>query len=134
MSSLSAARDPEAFRRFAGRRTDLDGIPGLGRVNSMEKIFIYGAGGQGKVVIDGLEAGPQPFAVGFIVDDDFRLQGEKLRGHPITSPEVIRGERGIVAIGDNEVRMAIAARYPGKLVSVVHPRAWIAPEVQIGAG
>jgi len=100
----------------------------------MERIFIYGAGGQGKVVIDGLEAGPQPYAVGFIADDNIKLQGETLRGHPITSPEVIREERGIVAIGDNQVRMAIAARYPGKLVSFVHPRAWIAPGVELGEG
>jgi len=100
----------------------------------MERVFIYGAGGQGKVVIDALEAGPGAFEVAFIVDDDMKLHGETRRGHPITSPEVIRAERGIVAIGDNLIRMSIASRYHGRLITVVHPRAWIAPGVELGEG
>ena len=100
----------------------------------MESIFIYGAGGQGKVVIDALEAGPRAFAVGFVVDDNTKLHGETLRGHAITSADVIRKERGVVAIGDNYIRMTLASRYRGNLISIVHPKVWIAPGVQIGEG
>lgn len=100
----------------------------------MERVFIYGAGGQGKVVVDALEADPGGYGVGFFVDDNSKLHGETLRGHPITTPEVIRTERGIVAIGDNLVRLSIASRYRGRLISIVHPRAWVAPGVELGEG
>jgi sugar O-acyltransferase (sialic acid O-acetyltransferase NeuD family) len=100
----------------------------------MERIFVYGAGGQGKVVIDSLHSGPNPVEVGLVVDDNPRLHGRTLLGHPITSPREIRSERGFIAIGDNAGRQRIAALYQGRLVVIVHPGAILSRDVRVGEG
>lgn len=100
----------------------------------MEKAFVYGAGGHGKVVIDAIESGPGPYAVAFVVDDNPELHGRLLRGHPIRPSDAIGEEPGIVAIGAAGARISIAARYRGRLIRVVHPQAWIARGVELGDG
>jgi len=100
----------------------------------MERIFIYGAGGQGKVVIDALHSGPPQLQVGLVVDDDPRHYGKTLMGHPITAPVEIGMERGFIAIGENASRLRIASRYKGRLVVIAHRASVISQDVSVGEG
>lgn len=100
----------------------------------MDNIFVYGAGGQGKVVIDAIRSLPASFRIEQVVDDDPHLHGKILMGHPITSPEDLHAGRGFVAIGNNESRLKIAARFPGRLIVVAHRSAVLAPDVPVGEG
>jgi sugar O-acyltransferase (sialic acid O-acetyltransferase NeuD family) len=100
----------------------------------MERVFVYGAGGQGKVVIDALHLARCPVEIAMVVDDDPKLHGKTLMGHRITSPREIGSERGFIAIGENASRQRIASRYPGRLLVIVHPGTIIARDVPIGEG
>src|SRR6185436_7292899 len=100
----------------------------------MDSIFVYGAGGHGKVVIDALHSNPHPVDVGRVVDDNPRLHGKTLMGHRIVSPRELGSERGFIAIGDNAGRQRIAALYRGRLLVIVHPAAIVARDVRVGEG
>jgi len=100
----------------------------------MESIFVYGAGGQAKVVIDAIQSNPAVHRIERLVDDDRLLHGRTLLGHPIGSTEEIRTERGFIAIGNNATRLEIAARYRGRLVVVAHRSTILAPDVPVGEG
>jgi sugar O-acyltransferase (sialic acid O-acetyltransferase NeuD family) len=99
-----------------------------------EGIFVYGAGGHGRVVVDTLSNSKVQYRVSVVVDDDARLHGEKLLGHVIRSRDLILGERGLVAIGENSARLRIAEQFRGRLVSLVHRTAFVAQDVPIGEG
>lgn len=100
----------------------------------MERIFVYGAGGQGRVVVDTLRNGREDFGLTALVDDDRKLHGKKVLAHVVRAGDAIADERGFVAIGDNEARTRIAARYRGRLVTIVHRTAFVAEGVPIGEG
>lgn len=100
----------------------------------MERIFVYGAGGQGKVVIDALRWSLPQLEVGLLVDDDARQHGRTVLGRRVTGPEHIAGGRGFVAIGDNASRLRIAALFEGRLVVVTHRSAVVGIDVEIGEG
>jgi len=100
----------------------------------MDTIFIYGAGGQGKVVIDAVRSIPASFRIGLVVDDDPHLHGKSLLNLPITSPHGIGLERGFIAIGNNASRQKVAARYRGRLVIIAHRSTVIAQDVPVGEG
>jgi sugar O-acyltransferase (sialic acid O-acetyltransferase NeuD family) len=100
----------------------------------MENIFVYGAGGHGRVIVDTLKNAVVPYGVSVVVDDDPILHGEKLSGHVIAGPEVLGGQRGFVAIGDNEARLRISERFRGRLISLVHRTAFVAEGVPCGEG
>lgn len=100
----------------------------------MEQIFVYGAGGHGRVVLDALHSGRRAPFVRHLVDDDPELHGQVLLGHPITSPRDIGNERGFIAIGDNASRREVASRYKGRLVVIAHPAAILAADAVVGEG
>jgi sugar O-acyltransferase (sialic acid O-acetyltransferase NeuD family) len=100
----------------------------------MESIFVYGAGGQGRVVIDTLKNGLIDYDVSTIVDDDELLHGREVSGALVQGSQSIQDERGFIAIGDNEARMRIASRYRGRLVTLVHRTAFVARDIQLGEG
>lgn len=100
----------------------------------MERIFVYGAGGQGKVVVDAMRNSRVRFGVKAVIDDDVRLHGGALLGHLIQGPEAIAEEIGIIAIGSNAARRRIAARYTGRLAVLVHQTAILADDVPVGEG
>lgn len=100
----------------------------------MKGIFVYGAGGHGKVVIDTWRSLPSSPPIDFLVDDDVRLQGRTLLGIPVRGPEAIRDERGVIAIGDNTARIAVASRFKGRLVTVIHRSAVVSSEATVGEG
>jgi sugar O-acyltransferase (sialic acid O-acetyltransferase NeuD family) len=106
------------------------------------KIFVFGASGHAKVVIDAIEReGSREIA--WICDDAIDKHGKQLMGYEIVGGrdalEVRRHETtaGFVAIGDNGIRMKIAAwldRSRCPLAAVVHPAAAIGRDVEIGEG
>lgn len=105
-------------------------------------IFVVGASGHAKVVIDAIERGGR-YEVAFICDDAAAKRGTELMGYPVVGDrtELLarRGEarRGIVAIGDNAARWQVAewlVQNGCVLVEVVHPAAVIGREVRIEAG
>ena len=103
-------------------------------------LIVFGARGHGRVVADAaLAAGGWRGVVAS--DRDPALWGtELLPGVPIVAPDALPGLRTPlalhVAIGDNSSRRAEAEalRDLAPLVSVVHPRASLAPSAEIGAG
>ncbi len=100
----------------------------------MEKMFVYGAGGHGKVVVDTIRNAQSPHQVTCLIDDDDRLHGLELLGLPIRGLAGIGRDRGIVAIGDNASRVRVAARYRGRLVTLVHRGAILGKDVPVGEG
>ena len=100
----------------------------------MESIFVYGAGGQGKVVVDTMRNARVLYGVKSVIDDNPALHGRDLLGHLIRGPEAIGDEKGFIAIGSNVSRRRIAARYKGRLVYIVHRSAILVEGVPIGEG
>lgn len=100
----------------------------------MANIFVYGAGGHGKVIIDTIGNGQIRYGVTTMIDDDERLHGRMLLGVPIASADSIHLDRGFIAIGDNASRMRIAARFRDRLVTIVHRTATLGQNVRLGEG
>jgi sugar O-acyltransferase (sialic acid O-acetyltransferase NeuD family) len=108
----------------------------------MRDLYVYGAGGHGKVVADLVLAAGRERLFGFI--DDCVPPGSLVLGHPVHGPwawlasRAAHGPVGIVlGIGDNEVRARIARAVAGigvEVVTVVHPRATVAPSAALGWG
>jgi sugar O-acyltransferase (sialic acid O-acetyltransferase NeuD family) len=106
-----------------------------------EALFVFGASGHAKVVIDAIErAGVNK--VLFVCDDAREKHGTRLMGYPVTGREELLARRtetvtGVVGIGDNAARMEVAGwliEHGCGLASVVHPAASIAREVEIDEG
>ncbi len=100
----------------------------------MEFIFVYGAGGQGKVIVDTMRNARVVYGVKSVIDDNPEIHGTELLRHPIRGPEAIDGEKGFIAIGSNVIRRRIAARYRGRLAVLVHRSSVLAEGVPIGEG
>jgi sugar O-acyltransferase (sialic acid O-acetyltransferase NeuD family) len=100
----------------------------------MVSIFVYGAGGHGKVVVDTIKNAQVPYGVTHFIDDDVRLHGRMLLGRSIQGADEINGDRGFIAIGDNASRLRIASRYRGRLVTLIHRAATLGQDVPLGEG
>lgn len=107
----------------------------------MRPIWVVGSGGHAKVIIDTLRAAGT-YEVAGLLDDDPRRLGASVLGIAVrdrASPESVARlgiEHAILAVGANRARAEIASRLAG-LVSwavAIHPRAYLAPGVRIGAG
>jgi sugar O-acyltransferase (sialic acid O-acetyltransferase NeuD family) len=99
----------------------------------MNRIVIFGAGGQGRIVADIL--GDR--AAGF-VDDNPALHGTTVLGLRVfASFDEVEHDGVIVAIGDNAVRRAITEGLLAageRLATAIHPFASIARSATIGEG
>ena len=107
-----------------------------------ERVFVFGASGHSKVVIDAIERAAGR-TVAFVCDDSVDKQGTQFMGYNVVGGRAAllarRGEvnAGIVAIGDNRARLSIASWILGNgwsLAAVVHPSAAIGRDVEIGDG
>jgi sugar O-acyltransferase (sialic acid O-acetyltransferase NeuD family) len=109
----------------------------------MTDIFIVGAGGHGRVVLDIVRSGKHFNPVGFL-DNNARLHGRRVDGLPVLGGmERLDDLRqrgiggGIVAIGDNGARRELAGtaeEHGFTLVNAVHPAAQLASSVALGKG
>lgn len=106
----------------------------------LSRLFIYGAGGHGKVVLEAVRALGEYSDLVFL-DDDPECIGTSVLGVPVKSgPQVL--DSGpvasiIVALGANDLRATMGRRFRRKgwnLVSVVHPTAYVAGEARLGEG
>jgi sugar O-acyltransferase (sialic acid O-acetyltransferase NeuD family) len=104
----------------------------------MSGITVIGAGGHAKVVIALCKAAG--VAVDRVVDDDLDRDGGELCGVPVCAPvaeHLPRGGRAVIAVGNNEARLRIAATYDavvGEWVRLVHPKAFVDASVTLGKG
>ncbi|MFB7948427.1 NeuD/PglB/VioB family sugar acetyltransferase [Kitasatospora phosalacinea] len=97
-------------------------------------VWIAGAGGVGREALDvALAAG---VAVSGFLDD--RLAGGEVRGLPVRKPtELPEGAPYLIGIADPAVRARLAGLLDaagGHPVTLVHPRAIIAPETELAPG
>jgi sugar O-acyltransferase (sialic acid O-acetyltransferase NeuD family) len=108
-----------------------------------EKIVIYGAGSQGKIVADILRLRDEYQLIAFL-DDTGQYNEQEIYGIPlIGGGEQLEGcfQKGInnlvVGIGDNRIRMQIAEKAIAlgfSLATAIHPSVVIAEDVKVGAG
>jgi UDP-perosamine 4-acetyltransferase len=107
----------------------------------MRTIWIIGAGGHAKVVIETLRATGTIGVLGAL-DDDPTRQGTEVRGVPVRG-EVSLGsidrfgiEHAIMAVGSNRARAEMVRRLAGRVswTTAIHPTAHLAPGVHIGKG
>jgi sugar O-acyltransferase (sialic acid O-acetyltransferase NeuD family) len=112
--------------------------------NVRESIFVFGASGHAKVVIDMLER-QGLYRIACLVDDDPALKGRNIFGYNVIGGrDELLGLRsgdtitsGIVAIGFNKPRTAVAGWLTAngfRLVSAVHPSAQLSRGVEVGIG
>lgn len=107
----------------------------------MKPIWLIGAGGHAKVVIDTLRASRAGEVAG-ILDDDRCKWGGGILGIPIVgdaSPGTVARlgvERAIVAIGSNRIRDEVSRRLSGRIEweTAVHPSAYLATGVRLREG
>jgi acetyltransferase EpsM len=105
----------------------------------MTNLYIWGAGGHGKVVFDCAAATVETIA---FLDDNPKVQGSQFCGRPVFAP-LIRlqvdsaGASFIIAIGDNRMRAArflVALEYGLPAGTIVHPAAVVSRSAVIGEG
>src|SRR4051812_48699521 len=106
-----------------------------------EPIWILGAGGHAKVVIEAIrEAGG--FDIAGVLDDNVSRHGTTLRGVPIvdamTADAIARHgvKNAVIAIGDNRTRAKLAERFDGLVTwqTIIHPRAIVDASSALGEG
>jgi sugar O-acyltransferase (sialic acid O-acetyltransferase NeuD family) len=107
---------------------------------AQDRLVVIGAGGHAKVVVATLQAAG--LEISEIVDDNPELWGKRLFGIPVTGPvsSLVHGAsnakecRGIIAVGDNEVRRRLARTRNLDWITVVHPSATVHDSVVLGRG
>ena len=104
------------------------------------RVFVYGASGHARVIIDILER-MRDVEVAFAVDDAGTSKTicgyEIIGGRDELLAQRARADAGIVAIGDNKARRDTAAWLVSqkfRLAQAIHPHAVLARDVKIGAG
>ncbi len=107
----------------------------------MRPIWIIGAGGHAKVVIDTLRTLGTFDVLGVLDDDPLRLGTDVLRipvRGDVSHKSIDRFgiEEAIIAIGSNRARAAVAGRLADRVswATAIHPTAHLAPGVRIGEG
>ncbi|GAA0702505.1 acetyltransferase [Kitasatospora atroaurantiaca] len=99
-----------------------------------EELWIAGAGGVGREALDTAIAAGVPVA-GFLDDG---AQGGTVRGLPVLAPDQLPpGSTYLIGIADPAVRLRLAALLDGlggRPGTLVHPRAIVAPETELGPG
>lgn len=107
-----------------------------------DNIFLVGASGHAKVVIDILEKQGK-YVVDLLIDDNPDLKGTDFFSYPVAGTrEDFLGlndwpTKGLVAIGDNGARAEISKwllQHNIELISAIHPAAQLGRSVDLGNG
>ncbi len=103
---------------------------------SRKRAYVLACGGHAKVVVQSLRA--LDYEVVAVFDDDARKWKSQLLGVQVEGPidEILSFPRcpTIIAVGDNRIRAAIAARLELDWMTMVHPRATVDSTVHLGPG
>lgn len=97
----------------------------------MNNLYLYGASGHAKVILDAIRVSGTD--IRGVYDDDINkidFQGFKVI-HKLSD---ISDPTWIISIGDNYLRKEIAKRLAVIYASVIHPSAVMAEDVELGAG
>ncbi|MDA2923065.1 NeuD/PglB/VioB family sugar acetyltransferase [Acidobacteria bacterium AH-259-L09] len=110
--------------------------------HSKTPVIVIGVGGHGRVIRDILRSAQRP-VIGFL-DDNVALQGSEISGVPVLggirdAQRVVRQEGAEVAVGvgDNLIRgrlLRLLQSWGVPVTYAVHPKAYVAEDVVIGAG
>lgn len=92
-------------------------------------MYLYGASGHAKVIIDILEA--SRVRVDGLIDDNPNI--DQLRGYPVRHI-FVKESPFIISIGNNEIRKRVAERLQTNYGKAVHPSAILSPSARIGKG
>ena len=108
----------------------------------MKEIYIYGAGGHGRVILDIVRN--MGMKVGGFLDSDSKKHGkfvnnERVLGDLSIVSQLIKEREClfVVGVGDNKSRKEIyleIKRRGGDIVNVIHPSAVVAKDVNLGEG
>lgn len=107
----------------------------------MKKIFVLGASGHAKVIIDVViclskETGENVEIE--IYDDNVDLQGKTILGYPVVGKisDLADNERqeAVIAIGNNRIRKKIAEEHRLNYKALIHPKSVVAEDAIIGEG
>lgn len=105
----------------------------------MRDIYIIGAGGHGKVVLDIINKSEQYQAAAFL-DDDSNLHNETINGLKVLggSKEALADDKAvIIAVGNNKIREKLFRMMESndlEIINAVHPDAVINSFVSLGEG
>jgi len=98
-----------------------------------EPIWIIGAGGHGKVVIQAIVASGRKIAG--VVDENDDLIGTSMLGYAIQPVDQIpEGSDALIAIGDGFQREAMSKKFNLKWQTIIHPSAIVDSTSKIGLG
>lgn len=98
-------------------------------ISEMRKIYLYGAGGHGKVIKEIIEAGGGKVEA-FVADD---LSRDEWVGLPVVHD--VKGKKEmIVSIGSNKARKMVAGKLDCRFGVAIHPSAIVSPSARIGEG
>ena len=92
-------------------------------------MFLYGASGHAKVIIDILRAGHE--SIEALFDDNVEVTS--LLGHPVLRPSEVRGPL-IVSIGNNRIRKRIVDTLSVEFGCAIHPLSIVSEFADIGEG
>jgi len=109
--------------------------------NNYEEIFLYGASGHAKVIIDLIEK-KNVQTIRFLIDDNESLHNAFLNGYPITGgkdalPKFPEIRKAFVSIGENKTRESIAhwlIEGGYSLATLVDPQACVSSRATLGLG
>lgn len=97
----------------------------------MGYVYIYGASGHSKVIIEIAETVGQE--IGGLVDDDPAIKS--LLGYPVNKEfKFAQDDRWIIGIGNNRIRSQIVLSGNRKFIPLIHPKAVISPRARINKG
>lgn len=98
-----------------------------------ESLFLYGASGHGKVILEIAEE--LGLTIGGFIDDNPDL--DKILGYPIIGRSAFKAEnhRLVISIGVNATRKKVAEQNPElNYISLISPRTNISPRASLGIG
>lgn len=104
--------------------------------------YLIGAGAQGRALVEIWRAQEPGIELRFL-DDDERLHGSIIFGVPVSGAVAtlasidLSSARAILALGNNEHRLALASAWDARGVrwaTIVHPSAVVMPSATVGAG
>lgn len=105
-------------------------------MTNQKPVYVIGGGGHAKVVVQLLRA--LDYHVAGVFDDDARRWNEALFGLSAVGPvdRIVGHPRrpAVIAVGDNAVRQALAARLDLEWLTLIHPRAFVDPTATLGPG